>query len=395
MTTALRWILVALLTGHGLLHLLGALKGFGWADVTRLEAPISVVTGVLWLATAALVLVTATVLALGAPAWWWILALGAATLSQVAVVTSWSDARAGSVVNVVLVLAAGYSFAATGPSSFRAEYDEQVRVALADVAPSSSLLAEADLVDLPGPLAAYVRRSGAVGRPRVVSIRAEFHGRIRSGADAAWMPFTGEQVNTFGPRPQRVFLMDATRSGLPVTVLHEFANSKATMRAKVLSLVTVVDAAGGEMDRGETVTVFNDLVLMAPGAIADAPIIWTAMDTLHVRGDFTDGDQTVSAVLTFDADHELVDFTSDDRFRASPDGTSFERLRWSTPLAGHRSSGGRRVMSSGEGVWHAAEPEGTFTYLEYGLDTLTDNVGAQAGSAGPAGPEVPVLGPSG
>ena len=34
------------------------------------------------------------------------------------------------------------------------------------------------------------------------------------------MPFTGKQVNTYGPRPQRVFIMDATRSGLPVTVLH-------------------------------------------------------------------------------------------------------------------------------------------------------------------------------
>ena len=50
------------------------------------------------------------------------------------------------------------------------------------------------------------------------------------------------------------------------------------MRVKVLSLVTVVDASGPEMDRGETVTVFNDLVVLAPGAILDAPVPWTAMD---------------------------------------------------------------------------------------------------------------------
>jgi hypothetical protein len=42
--------------------------------------------------------------------------------------------------------------------------------------------------------------------------------------------------------------MDATKSGVPVTVLRTYANATATMRAKVISLVTVVDAAGPEMD---------------------------------------------------------------------------------------------------------------------------------------------------
>ena len=105
----------------------------------------------------------------------------------------------------------------------------------------------------------------------MTSFSAQFHGRIRSGPDQAWMPFTGTQVNTFGPRPRRVFLMDATRSGLPVTVLHSFKDSTATMRVKVLSLFSVVDASGAEMNRGETVTVFNDLVVLAPAAIVDAP----------------------------------------------------------------------------------------------------------------------------
>ena len=97
------------------------------------------------------------------------------------------------------------------------------------------------------------------------------------------MPFTGEQLNTYGPQPRRVFIMDATRSGLPVTVLHSYEDTTATMRAKVLSLFTVVDASGPEMDRGETVTVFNDLVVLAPGAIVDAPVRWTAgMPTAYV-----------------------------------------------------------------------------------------------------------------
>ena len=349
MTTTLRWLLVAVLAGHGLIHLLGVAKGFGWADVSQLTEPIGVVGGVFWLLAAALVLTAAAFLAMGAPTWWWALALGAAAISQIAIATSWDDARAGTIVNLVLVLAAGYGFAAEGPTSFHAQYRERATSRTCRRRPFAAVRDEADLVDLPTPLAAYVRRSGALGQPRVVSFHADFHGRIRSGPDAAWMPFTGQQVNTYGPRPQRIFLMDATRSGLPVTVLHVFADTTATMRVKLLSLFTVVDASGPEMDRGETVTVFNDLVVMAPGAIVDAPATWEAIDDLHVRGTFTDGGETVSATLTFNAEHDLVDFVSDDRTRASADGKTFTPRRWSTPLAGHHEIDGHRVLDGRRG----------------------------------------------
>jgi hypothetical protein len=375
MATTLRWLLVAVLAGHGLLHLLGVAKGFGWADVSQLTEPIGVVGGVLWLLAAALVLTTAAFLAMGPPTWWWAMALGAAAVSQIAIATSWDDARAGTIVNLILVLGAGYGFAAEGPSSFHAQYRERASRALSDLNPSPAVVEESDLVDLPRPLAAYIRRSGAVGQPRVISFHADFHGRIRSGPDAAWMRFTGQQVNTYGPRPQRIFLMDATRSGLPVTVLHVFVDTTATMRVKLLSLVTVVDASGPEMDRGETVTVFNDLVVMAPGAIVDAHATWESLDALHVRGTFTDGGETISAVLTFDAEHDLVDFVSDDRTRASADGKTFTPRRWSTPLAEHHDIDGHRVLTVGEGVWHAEQPEGSFTYLEFHLDAISYNGG--------------------
>jgi hypothetical protein len=393
MTTSMRWLLVAVLAAHGLIHLLGAAKGFGLADVSELTKPIGVLAGMVWLAAAALVLTSAELLAMGPPTRWWVIALGAAAVSQIAIASSWNDARAGTIVNLILVLAAGYGFASQGPSSLHAEYRERATQALHDVNAPAPVVHESDLVDLPTPLAAYIRHSGAVGRPRVVSFRAEFRGRIRSDPDAPWMPFSGQQVNTYGPRPQRIFLMDAIRSGLPVTVLHVFVGGTATMRVKLLSLFTVVDASGPEMDRGETVTVFNDLVVMAPGAIVGAPVTWTAIDALHVRGDFTNGGQTVSAVLTFNAEHDLVDFVSDDRTRASADGETFTPQRWSTPLAGHRDTGGHRVLTTGEGVWHAPQPEGSFTYLEFDLDAIRYNVDLAKTTKPYSSPPIHVAGP--
>ena len=374
MTNIPRFLVVALLTGHGLIHLLGAAKAFGWAEVNQLSQPIGPAAGALWLIAAVLVLASAALLATGAPPRWWAVAGAAAVTSQAAIATSWGDAKVGTVINVMLVLGAAYAFASVGPTSFHAQWRDRVTRSLADVDARHPVVTEADVSALPEPLAAYVRRSGAVGRPRVTSLRADIHGRIRSAADAAWMPFTGEQVNTYGPRPTRAFIIDATRSGLPVTVLHLYDHATATMRGRLLSIATVVDAAGPEMDRSETVTLFNDLVVLAPSAIIDAPVDWTPLDADHVRGVYSAGDHSVAAVLTFNAHHDLVDFVSQDRYRASADGTSFTQQEWSTPLTAFRKSGGYRLPTEGEGRWDAPAPEGTFTYLEFHLDDIHYNV---------------------
>ena len=120
-----------------------------------------------------------------------------------------------------------------------------------------------------------VRAAGSLGRPRVVGFRAAISGRIRAGTDAPWMPWTGEQTNTFGAEPRRVFFMDATMTRLPTDVLHVYVGPSATMQARVASLKSVLDARGPEMDQAETVALLNDLCVLAPAALVDAPIEWT------------------------------------------------------------------------------------------------------------------------
>ena len=362
--------------------MLGAAKGLGWAEVTQLTGPISAAAGVLWLSAAVLVVAAAVLLALGL-GWWWVVGAVAAIVSQGAILTSWRDASFGTVANVVLLVAVVYGYASQGPRSYRAEYRRRVRTALAGPG-VDAIMTENDLAHLPQVVAAYVRRCGAAGLPHVRNFRARIHGRIRSGATTPWMSFTGEQVNTYGPAPSRLFFMDATMFGLPVDVLHAFAGGVATMRVKVCSLVPMANAAGPEMDRAETVTLFNDLCVLAPAALVDAPITWRGIDTHRVLGTYTEGPHSVSAELVFNDDDDLVDFVSDDRLRASSDGKRFTPQRWSTPVSGYRVVDSRRVITTGDGRWHADDPEGDFTYLEFHLDEITDNVETARTSTRPA-----------
>lgn len=373
MRTVVRWVVIAVIVVHGLIHLLGAAKGLGWAEVDQLSRPIGTATGVAWLAAAASVVSSGLLLA-GRVRWWWAVGAVALVVSQAVIVTSWSDAAAGTVANVVLLAAVVHGVASQGPASSRAEYRRQVTSTLASAPPPGMVVTEADLDGLPEPVAAHLRRCGAVGRPRVSSVRARIHGRIRAGGDEPWMHFAGEQVNTFGSQPTRVFFVDATMKGLPVDVLHTFVGPSARMRVRVASLVTMTDAAGPEMDRSETVTILNDMCLFAPAALVDASITWGPVETHRVTATFTRDTQVVSADLVFDDDHELVDFISDDRSRAARDGKSFTPQRWSTPVGSHDDLGSGRVATVGEGRWHAPEPEGEFTYLEIAVDDLVHNV---------------------
>jgi hypothetical protein len=103
-----------------------------------------------------------------------------------------------------------------------------------------------------------------VGQPRVQNFRSRFHGQIRSGPTVPWLSFTGEQYN-FYDQPSRLFLLDASMFGVPFQAFHRFVGPSATMRVKVASVVTVVDAKGPEMDEAETVTLFNDWCVLSPG----------------------------------------------------------------------------------------------------------------------------------
>lgn len=162
--------------------------------------------------------------------------------------------------------------------------------------------------------------------------------------------------------------------GDPVDVLHLYIDGRASMQVKLGSIATMVDASGTDLDRAETVTLFNDMCVLAPAALIGAPLAWRSIDDRHVHGSYTIGSNTVRAELTFNDDGELVDFVSEDRLASSADGKTFTRQRWSTPVTEYRHVGARRIATIGEGRWHPNE--GEFAYLGFHLDHITYNVTA-------------------
>jgi hypothetical protein len=144
------------------------------------------------------------------------------------------------------------------------------------------------------------------------------------------------------------------------------------MRIKAAGLVTVADAAGPEMNRSETVTMFNDMCVLAPGTLIDPAIVWETIDTRTVGATFTNAGHAIRAELSFNEAGELTNFWSDDRYQLWTDGRTAKKVRWSTPLGRYRSFGSLRLASGGEARWH--EPDREYAYIEITLDDVQYNV---------------------
>jgi Family of unknown function (DUF6544) len=356
---------------HGLIHLMGFAKALRLADLPQLTQPITPFLGVLWLVGAVLFLVTAGSIFIW-PRWWWALGAVAVLVSLAVIVPSWADAKFGVLANLLLSIGILFGFLIQGPYSLRTEYDHDVTRALARRAPGGLVVTESTLVPLPTPVQRFLRASGVVGQARVWNVRARMHGRIRSSPGGRWMPFTAEQYN-FYDEPSRFFYMNASMLQVPIQGYHRYVGTSATMRVKAAGLVTVAEASGPEMTRAETVTMLNDMCLLAPAALVDPAIVWDAVDARTARATFTHAGQTIRAELSFNETGALVDFRSDDRLQTSPDGQTLRPMPWSTPLGGSRTFGAIRLAARGEARWH--EPAGDYAYIQIALDDVQYNVG--------------------
>lgn len=345
---------------HGLICVMGFAKAFSLAELQQLQLPISRPMGALWLVSALPLIASAVAFATSA-SWCWAVALAGAALSQIAIISSWSDARFGTLGNLLAVLASLYAAFAWGPFGLRAEFARRSTQA-ASALPAARLVSEQDLAPLPPQVQRYLRYVGVVGRAMPRLFRVRFNGRIRGSASDPWMQFNGEQLSLVCPAT-RLFVMRASRSGVPFDALHVYDQNAARMRVKLLSLFSMVDASGVEFSRTETVTIFNDLCIMAPAALIDPSIQWRSIDDRSVEATFTNGPHTIRATLVFDGDGALSNFISDDRPALAADNKTFTPQRWSTPIGAYRSMAGVRLASRGEARYHPQS--GEYAYIEF------------------------------
>ena len=359
----IKYIFAFIMLIHGLIHCMGFAKAFNYGNITQLTRSISKTNGFLWFLVA-LLFVVATVLFLAKKESWPYVAISAAIISQILLITVWKDAKFGTIANAVILIAA---IAGWGIQNFEAHFKNDVKQNLRRTNTfQTDVLTEDDLKPLPFPVKKYLRYCGVLNKPKVKNMKIVFDGQMREkGKD--WFPFRSVQYNFFD-EPTRLFFMKAKMFGITLTVYHSYQNAHATMQVKLLGLFNLVNVKGVEMDTAETVTVFNDMCLMVPATMIDKRIEWTSIDSLSAKATFTNGINKISATIYFNEKGQLINFISDDRYAI----TDMKRYRFSTPVKEYTHMNDRNIWKYGETIWHY--PDGEFVYGKFIVKSIEYNV---------------------
>jgi len=282
------------------------------------------------------------------------------------------------VVLIPLVIAA----LSVAPWSFQAQFNRDVAAGLAapPTAEQTRVVTDADIAGMPAPVQRYLRYVGVVGKPRVANYRMRFNGTLAQKAGAPPIKADVEQLS-FADPSARLFLVHGWMMGIPMDAYHRYVGSAATFRVKLASLAQVVDSKGPELTRAETVTLFNDMCLIAPATLIDKRVNWETVDDTTAVAQFTNSGNTISATLTFDPETgALRDFVSYDRERPEdrnliglpPSDNPADRMWWSTPISEWGAVDGIKLPVKAVAIWHGPGKE--FAYGDFEIVEAEYNI---------------------
>ena len=361
----LRYAFLALLALHGLIHLLGVVKAFQLAEVAQLTKSVSRPAGMLWLLATLLFVVTAVLFLMRSPLWAFP-GLAAVILSQVLILGTWADAKAGTIANVIVLLVllpalGGYFF----NRMTRAEQDALIRNATAS---TDKPVTVEDIAHVPPIVQTWLHHSNVVGRPRATFVRLKQSGQMRTKPDAKWMPFTAEQ---YFDVTRGDFIWTTRATMMPLVNMDgrdKFIGGEGEMLIKLLSLVPVVnDGHSEQMNSGSALRYLGELCWF-PSAALEPYVRWEAIDSLHAKATLSTPHGPVSGVYTFTPDGDLLAFEAE-RYYGGDAGS--EKRPWRVQAVAWNDADGLRVPYKHQVTW--VLPEGDFTWLTLEITDLSVN----------------------
>src|SRR6056297_1437058 len=350
---------------HGLIHMLGFLKAFGIGDVIQLTNQISRPAGVIWLIAALLFLLALLTYLLNYNIWPF-LALLAVTVSQVLIFTAWTDAKFGTIANMIFLLVV---LPAIGQVMFNNKIENEQTELIDQVSKSSGrILKEEDFSHLPSIVQQWLHRSGVFGKPDVSFVRLKQIGEMRTEPDGKWMDFNAEQ---YFDVKSPAFNWSTEVEMMPLIHLSgrdKLTDGKGEMNIKLLSLINVVNEKNNEKINSGTMIRYLGEICWFPAAALNDYITWEEIDELSAKAILTVNGEEVSGIFRFS---EEGDFTSFEAERYYGGGEEATLKRWIVEATEHSIHDGYRIPTKLKVTWKL--PAGDFTWLNLEITDLDMN----------------------
>lgn len=234
------------------------------------------------------------------------------------------------------------------------------------------LIAEAQVFALPEPMQRYLRYAAVVGKEPIRTVRLTQHGVMRTQPGQKWMPLVAEQyVTTTSP----AFFWHATMRPFPlvrISATDRFSEGHGNMRIKLLSVITVGNAHGPELDQGELQRYLAEMIWYPTAWLSDT-IEWQIIDAYSAKATIRESNVMASVVLHVNEQGQLTHVTAD---RYKEEHGHYLLAPWSGQCHAYQEVDGMRIPTKIEITWHLAS--GDFAWFRVEITEIEYNQSGRA-----------------
>ncbi len=371
MKNALQIVLIVLLGVHAIIHLLGFLKAYELLEFKEIAQPISKGIGFFWILASILFTLTAIAIIFRFNLWWG-LGLIATIVSQILILSHWSDAKFGTIINVVVLVV---SLLGCANYSFRYKVNQERESLLTNVKfLDQRIVNKEHILTLPSIVQKWLIHSGIIGRETISSayLIQELQLKLKP-RQTSWNKGRAQQYISVEP-PAFNWTTNIELNGLlNVVGRDKYKEGKGEMFIKLLSLIPIADVKNNEKIDEATLQRYLAEIVWIPSAALSSYIKWKKIDENSARATMEYKGIRGSGVFHFDDNGQFTKFVAL-RYKDVKDN---EPIKWTVRATKTEDIRGVKIPTECEASWNLDGTEWKWlklriTQIEYNLTTIPE-----------------------
>lgn len=362
----MRIAFIILIVIHGIIHLFGFLKAFDISEFNAISQPISKAYGMLWFLTFLLFAIT-IVLNLIHSDYWWLSGLFAVVISQILIFNYWSDAKFGTIANVIILFASIIGFSSF---SFKNKIkEERIKLFKNSQLGKEEIISSESLEGLPTIVQKWLTNTGVVGTQTVfnVCLTQELQLKLKSDQEN-WNVGKAKQYFTIQPPAFNWSISTEMNSLLGVVGRDKFVDGKGEMTIKLCSLIPVAEAKDEKKINQATLQRYLAEIVWFPSASLSQYIKWETIDEFSARATMEFKGTEGSGVFHFDNNGTFKKFVA----MRYQDSNAEEPTEWTVIATKTEGRNGIKIPTECEASWKINN--GKWTWLKLKITNIQYNI---------------------
>ena len=362
----MRIALILLIGIHGIIHLFGFLKAFGISDFNAISQPISKPYGIFWVLTFILFAISVILIFIDSD-FWWSTGFLAVFFSQVLIFNYWSDAKFGTIANLIILVSVIIAYS---NFSFKNKIAAERKILFENSQTISDRVIDKESISkLPFVVQKWLINSGTIGKSPISNVHLAQQLKLKMKPDQSeWNYGTAEQYFTVQPPSFNWSISTQMNSFLKVAGRDKFENGNGEMTIKLFSLIPVADAKNHEKVNQATLQRYLAEIVWFPSASLSSYIKWDSLGEYSAKATMEFKGTKGSGEFHFDEKGNFKKFVA----LRYQDSNAKEPTEWTVVATQIEERNGIKIPVECEASWKLES--GKWTWLKLKIKDIEYNV---------------------